>query len=272
MHRGNSKQYGQPRQLVQSELGAILNAPTLKFGDSEAFDAFSLSIQSLVGMLRTLEGQNGYELRCGSHVDRLLSKMPPSYRDGFVEYCLNQGILRTGTDQTYTLPDLSSWLQMKSQAKRIAGRAASLYNYEAPKPPKKDQRPFNRPKEKSTAFLLTASGDQSPTGRSSQPKSPSKPKPYCPHCDNKDHFLNACTEFKKLNTNQVVRWIKDGHVGSADDLTSPRFAHSSDRATPAKSNISQYYTIQSSKPRRVCSWRPLRLQKCTWIDQTDPPR
>ncbi len=203
--------YGQPRKLVQSELGAILNTPALKFGDSEAFDAFALSIQSLVGMLRTLEGQNGYELRCGSHVDRLLSKMPPSYRDGFVEYCLNQGILRTGTDQTYTLPDLSSWLQMKSQAKRIAGRAASLYNYEAPKPLKKDQRPFNRSKEKSTAFLLTASGDQSPKERSSQPRSSSKPKPYCPHCDNKEHFLNACTEFKKLNTNQVVKWIKDGH-------------------------------------------------------------
>lgn len=86
--------YGQPRQLVQSELGAILNAPSMRFGDSEAFDAFALSIQLLVGMLRTLEGQNGYELRCGSHIDRLLSKMPPSYRDGFIEHCLNQGILQ----------------------------------------------------------------------------------------------------------------------------------------------------------------------------------
>ncbi|TKS65175.1 hypothetical protein D9C73_028132 [Collichthys lucidus] len=122
-----------------------LPPPTpFKFGDSEAFDAFALSIQSLVG---TLEGQNGYELRCGSHVDRLLSKMPPSYRDGFVEYCLKQGILRT------------------------------------------------------------ASGDQSHNGPSSQPRSSSKPKPYCPHCDNKEHFLNACTEFKKLNTNQVVRTL-----------------------------------------------------------------
>ncbi|KAK0142848.1 hypothetical protein N1851_019212 [Merluccius polli] len=178
--------YGQPRQLVQSELGAILNTPALKFGDSEAFDAFALSIQSLVGMLKTLEGQNGYELRCGSHVDRLLSKMPPSYRDGFVEYCLTQGILRTGTDQTYTLPDRSSWLQMQSQAKRIASRAASLYNYEAP------------------------SSDQGSKGQFAQPKSSSKPKPYCPHCNNKEHFLNACTEFKKLNTNQIVRWITDG--------------------------------------------------------------
>lgn len=77
--------YGQPHQLIQSELGAILNTPALKFGDSDAFNAFTLSIQSVVGMLRTLERQNGYELRCGSHVDWLLSKMPPSYRDGFVE-------------------------------------------------------------------------------------------------------------------------------------------------------------------------------------------
>lgn len=54
----------------------------------------------------TLEGQNSYELRCGSHVDQLLSKTPPSYRDGFVEYCLNQGILQTGTKPTSTRSEL----------------------------------------------------------------------------------------------------------------------------------------------------------------------
>lgn len=71
-----------------SELGAILNAPALKIGDANAFDSFAFSVQSLVGMLKTLEGQNGYELHCGSHVDRLLSKMAPTYCDSFVEHCL----------------------------------------------------------------------------------------------------------------------------------------------------------------------------------------
>ncbi len=75
------EKYGQPRQLVQSELGAIMSTPPLKVGDSNAFDSFALSVQSLVGMLRTLEGQNGYELMCGSHVDCLLGKLPPAYRD-----------------------------------------------------------------------------------------------------------------------------------------------------------------------------------------------
>uniref|UniRef100_A0AAV2L5E3 Neurotransmitter-gated ion-channel ligand-binding domain-containing protein n=1 Tax=Knipowitschia caucasica TaxID=637954 RepID=A0AAV2L5E3_KNICA len=87
--------YGQPRQLVQSELGTILSMPAFKPGDFAAFDSFALAVQSLVGMLRSLEGHNSYELMCGSHVDRLLSKMPPHLRDSFVEYCLTRGILQT---------------------------------------------------------------------------------------------------------------------------------------------------------------------------------
>lgn len=71
--------YGQPCQLVQSELGAILNSPHVRSGDLEAFGNFVLSVQGLVGMLRSLEGENGYELRCSSHVDRLLSKLSTNY-------------------------------------------------------------------------------------------------------------------------------------------------------------------------------------------------
>ncbi len=117
--------YGQPRQFVQSELGAIMNSPPFRLGDANVFDSFALSVQSLLGMLKTLEGQNGYELMCGSHVDRLLSKLPPAYRDSFVENFLSKGILKTGTDKTYTLHDLATWLEIKSQAKCISSRAAA---------------------------------------------------------------------------------------------------------------------------------------------------
>ncbi|KAL1273037.1 hypothetical protein QQF64_028899 [Cirrhinus molitorella] len=125
--------YGQPRQLLHSELGTIMSTPPIRMGNANAFDFFALSVQSLVGMLRTLEGQNGYELMCGSHVDRLLSKLPAAYRDGFIEYCLSKGILQTGTDKTYTLPDLASWLETKSQAKRISNRAATLFQSDSAK-------------------------------------------------------------------------------------------------------------------------------------------
>ena len=58
--------YSQPRQLIQSEIASILHSPTVRFGDSNAFQDFSLSVHSLIGMQLTVEGTGGSELRCGS--------------------------------------------------------------------------------------------------------------------------------------------------------------------------------------------------------------
>lgn len=124
------ERYGQPRLLVQSEIGAILNSPVIRIGDTEAFDNFSPSVHSLVGMLLSLEGPNGSEIKCGFHVDGLLSKLPVQYRDSFVEYCINCGILIGQANQIYSIQDLSTWLQLKSRAKRISERAVELHKHE----------------------------------------------------------------------------------------------------------------------------------------------
>ncbi|KAI7805208.1 hypothetical protein IRJ41_001894 [Triplophysa rosa] len=153
--------------------------------NANAFDSFALSVQSLVGMLRTLEGQNGYELMCGSHVDRLLVKLPPAYRDGFVEYCLSKRILQTGTDKTYTLPDLAAWLEISSVKPNVFPAE--------PQP-----------------FLLTSEGSsKGPDAAAQKYSTKSKPMPYCPYCDNRDHYLNACDRFKRLTTTQIITWIKE---------------------------------------------------------------
>ena len=128
--RALQDKYGQPRKLVQSEIGAILNMTPVKTGDAEAFEDFALAVHSLVGMLQSLEGEHGFELRCGSHVDRLISKLAPTYRDGFVEHCINKGLLNADSNQTDTLHHLADWLQAKSRAKRIANQAAVLYKCE----------------------------------------------------------------------------------------------------------------------------------------------
>ncbi|KAL4008256.1 hypothetical protein ACER0C_002108 [Sarotherodon galilaeus] len=188
--------YGQPRQLVQSELGSILNSPQIRVGDPEAFDNFALDVQALVGMLRSLEGENGYELRCGSHVDKLLSKLPASYRDGFIEYNLSRGILRTGTDKTYTLPDFSAWLQVKSQAKRISSRAADMFQDQT----KQGQKGRKSQRYPSTVYYNTDNrkGDGAhlePGHRTPPIKGKIKPKPYykgCWRCG-RNHAPDVCT-------------------------------------------------------------------------------
>lgn len=51
--------------------------------DVEAFERFALWIRALVGMLRTLGPAGEEELKCGSHVSRLRSKLPAGMRSEF---------------------------------------------------------------------------------------------------------------------------------------------------------------------------------------------
>ncbi|XP_005167247.1 uncharacterized protein [Danio rerio] len=202
--------YGQPRQLVQSELGSILNSPPVRVGDAEAFDNFALAVHALVGMLRSLEGENGYELKCGSHVDRLLVKLPATYRDGFVEHCLSRGILVTGTDKTYTLHDLAAWLQLKSQAKRISSRAVDMFQ-EQIKPQRKGKS--SHTSSSSVYYNISSSHDKMPLTtlpcRTFPQKPRDKPKAYCPYCNTREHYLSMCSKFKSLTTTQITEWIRD---------------------------------------------------------------
>ena len=145
-----TERYGQPRQLVQTELGAIMSTPFIRHTDFESFDDFSLDVSSLVGMLQSVEGTDGVELKCGSHVDRLLTKLSHSNRNSFMKYCLNRGILKSNTGQTYTLADFAKWLRTESQSQAFANRAVASYT-ETPKMTRqgnKDQQTSTKPKEK----------------------------------------------------------------------------------------------------------------------------
>ncbi|KAF0040518.1 hypothetical protein F2P81_006416 [Scophthalmus maximus] len=89
--------YGQPHQLAQGEIAAILNSPDVKAGDPKAFQSFAIRVDLLVGMLSSLEGPNGIELMSTGHMDRLLSKLPRHLRDSFIEhlqkcYCHLRGV------------------------------------------------------------------------------------------------------------------------------------------------------------------------------------
>lgn len=81
----------QPHQIALKEIASVLDSPDVHRGDTAAFEQLSLHVQSLVGLLKTLGTQGDMELRCGSHVVRMLSKLspeqPPSRNQGLSPTC-----------------------------------------------------------------------------------------------------------------------------------------------------------------------------------------
>lgn len=78
-----NERFGQPHKLALKKIAKVMDSPDIRRGDTEAFDKFALQIRALVGMLETLGDEGEAELRCGSHVERLLSKLPAEMRSGF---------------------------------------------------------------------------------------------------------------------------------------------------------------------------------------------
>ncbi len=75
----------------------------LTFDEVTAFDRFALQIRSLVGMLETLGHEGHAELRCGSRVERLLSKLPPEMRSEFRRHMFRH------PGAVFNLLDFSEW-------------------------------------------------------------------------------------------------------------------------------------------------------------------
>ena len=123
-----------------------------------------------------------------------------------MEYCINRGIVTGQANQTYSLLDLSTRLQSKSRAKRISERAVDLHKQEKPRAAKERQ-----PSRPVSSVYLSTSEMNNPS-RAVNPQEKVKPKPYCPHCNVRDHLLGSCIEFKKLSKNDVLKWINEKEI------------------------------------------------------------
>lgn len=96
----------------------------------------------------------------------------------------------------------------KSLAKRISSHAAALFPADLPKPPRKDRGVFNF-NDKSTLVLFPLK-NVNPSSESTNNKPKSKPTPFCPPFDHRDHYLNFCDNFKTFSTNKIITWMKEG--------------------------------------------------------------
>lgn len=144
----------------------------------------------------------------------LLTKLPANFRDAFAEYCFNRGIIRSGSDRTYTLPDLAEWLERKVQTLQVSRRISAC----PPEPTHADsreRRSAKQPRVKSATILLgnhQGAQQPNPPPASSTPlqsKKCDRFKPYCPYCNTQEHYLNACSDFAKLTNNARADWIKE---------------------------------------------------------------
>ncbi|XP_077361589.1 uncharacterized protein LOC144006560 [Festucalex cinctus] len=191
--------FGQPHQIALRRISTVMDAPDVKRGDIAAFERFALVVQSLVGMLRTLGPEGEAELQCGSHVARLLSKLPPEQRAEFRRCMFYRGI------QLHTLPDLAEWLKHEAWCQDTEGQLA-LREAKGKSAPKQDGRQSSRPvtvlhgREDASTKSETQALANATTVRGT--------KPFCPFCNNETHYLSKCTAVSKLTKDQLTEWIK----------------------------------------------------------------
>uniref|UniRef100_A0AAV2L8F0 Gag protein n=1 Tax=Knipowitschia caucasica TaxID=637954 RepID=A0AAV2L8F0_KNICA len=187
-----TEKFGQPHQLALQKIAHVMDSPDIRRGDTEGFERFALQIRALVGMLQTLGQEGEIELRCGSHVARLLSKLPTEMRSEFKRY-----MCRNAT-AVYDMIEFSAWLQLETWCQTSDGHKGS-YGVKEKAPSKPDRHRESRQFPRSTNILHGAE-DLTPKDESvsSSPanKKGKNPKAYCPYCDTEDHFLSQCATFK----------------------------------------------------------------------------
>lgn len=156
-----------------------------------------LQVQALVGLLKTLGTE--VELRCGSHVARLLTKLPPDLCAAFRRSVSNE------PGAVYTLIDLAKWLLFElwcQDHERFGGSKTQRIRF------KMDSSQDPRFKHRPATILHSADHLTSAQTVWQPAKKFEKNYAFCPYCDDRDHYLSQCSSFQALTNDQIIDWIK----------------------------------------------------------------
>ncbi|KAL3979043.1 ATP-binding cassette, subfamily B (MDR/TAP), member 9 [Sarotherodon galilaeus] len=185
--RALTEMYGQPQHLALKRITKLMDGPNIRSGDIRAFKSFALQVRALVGMLHQLGEQGRTELRCGSHVSRLLAKLPYDLRANF------QRFVNPINTPMPTLLDLAEWLEYEVRVQVIGDQYC-------------DHSDRERQFQKATTILHGSEPRRKTEGDMSTTQE--RPKKYCPFCNTVQHYLNQCSNFKLLSKEQKTEWIK----------------------------------------------------------------
>ncbi|KAL7866046.1 hypothetical protein SRHO_G00112930 [Serrasalmus rhombeus] len=194
--------YGQPHQLALQRISKLMEEPNVIAGDAKAFRQYALKVRALVGMLEQLGSSGQTELWCGSHVSRLLGKLPHDLRASFRRYV---NPIRTPIP---TLLDLAAWLEYEVRV-QVDDAQLSVYHSKGHQSHKEQRK--NR-QIRSTTVLHSGEPSVCPSKLETQSSSaewlPERSKKFCPFCNTTQHYLNQCVNFKILTREQIERWIR----------------------------------------------------------------
>lgn len=198
------QQYGQPHQLALQRIAELMDGPNISSGDIKAFRLFALKVRSLVGMLGQLGAKGTFELQCGSHVSRLLGKLPHDLRSSFRRFAHPHSV------PIPTLMDLSEWLEYEIQVQEDMSRFVTSTR-RGPSAHTREVIREHKPTYKNANILLNTENTPSDTYETANASKAASPKPYCPYCDHTKHSLNNCANFRQLTTGQKRKWIKENN-------------------------------------------------------------
>ncbi|XP_048865547.1 uncharacterized protein LOC125739453 isoform X1 [Brienomyrus brachyistius] len=199
-----TEHYGQPHQLALRRIAELMDAPNIRSSDASGFKKFALRVRALVGMLDQL-GESGHiELQCGSHVTRLLSKLPQDMRAEFKRYLYPQHV------RIPTLLNFADWLEYEIRIQE-SGYDFAQADGKGDGDVKRDKHRLFKPNRTATILhgadqVVSISSAEPPSASSS--KQQDKSTAYCPYCVNSLHYLNQCGNFSQLTVDQKTTWVK----------------------------------------------------------------
>ncbi len=207
-----TKTYGQPHKLAVQRITELMDGPDIQGGDVKAFCLFALRMRSLVGLLEQLGERGCVELQCGSHASRLMCKLPHDLTASFKRYIHHMRVAIP------TLNDFAEWLEYELEVQEDSVKCVG-YKREESSNSKKENRTDSKHASKTTTIILG-------TGKVAETNIPAPPavvepptnshskmekgNAYCPYCENSNHYLNSCANFKQLHIEQES-WIRSNN-------------------------------------------------------------
>ena len=218
------KSFGDPGRIVQGLLSQLETRPSLSYNDWAGLRDFSDELVTMIQTATHLKFKA--ELKNHKYAVELAQKLPDRLHTEFLSK-----MWKKSEGQKYTVLNLSEWLEDKTgpvglilleQSRKFKSGKKERPQQERKRPhPKGPDFPVTRtytaqiaapnPQVCVTTTAKGVSKTSTPAKNSNASKGGIGDRITCLYCGVSElgHYLETCEEFKKLNCDQKIKWLKD---------------------------------------------------------------